>query len=149
MSPQLQHRQASLPNFQNKKKKEKKNLQQFLTSVSPGVSLFPTFAPTFFCHRRALICRENNRPKVVQDGGASARLSWVAAGEWMVMRHRPQSQRDLPVFDGTPSWGGVMSAPKVGLGVTLGVVYARRPLAFPKCANHRSIHFSCIRSSSF
>lgn len=32
-----------------------------------------------------------------------------------------------------------MSAAKVGLGVTLGIVYAR-PLAFPKCANHRSIY---------
>lgn len=115
LSPRLQDRHASLRNFQNNKKR-KTNLQQFLTSVSPGVSLFPTFAPTFFCHHRALIRRENNRPKVVQDSGASARLSWVAAGEWMVMRHRPQSQRDVPVFDGTPSWGGVMSAAKVGLG---------------------------------
>ena len=147
------HRHASLTNFQSskktkKKQKKKANLQQFLTSVPSGVSLFPTFAPIFFCHHRALTRRKTNRPKVVQDSGASARLSWVAAGEWMVMRHRPQSQRDVPEFDGTLSWGGVMSAAKVGLGVTLGSVYARPLLAFPKCANSRKTHFSCIRSSS-
>lgn len=102
-----------------KKKIPKTNLQQFLTSVSPGVSLFPTFAPTFFCHHRALTRRTNRRPKVVPDSGACARRSRVAAGEWMVTRHRPRSQRDAPVWDGTPSWGGGgggMSAAKVGPG---------------------------------
>lgn len=38
--------------------------------------------------------------KVVQDSGATACLSWVAAWEWMVMRHRLRSQRDSQILMG-------------------------------------------------
>lgn len=77
--------------------KEKKKLPSvFLTSVPPGVGLFPPFTSAFFCHRCALFRRKT----LVRCSGATVRLSRVAAWEWMVMRHRLRSQRDAQMLMG-------------------------------------------------
>lgn len=100
---------------------------QLLTSVPPGVGLFPPLAPTFFCHHYAKFSES------CPGRGAAVCLSWVRAGEWMALRHRLRSLRETQMLMGLQAEAtsreedGVMSATEVGPEVRLGIVNSYKP----------------------
>lgn len=73
----------------------------FLTSVPPGVGLFPPLTSTFFCHACRALLRCIGKEWSGWDNGATVCLSRVAAWEWMARRrHRLGSQRDAHMLMG-------------------------------------------------